>query len=357
MTTLGFLTIKKQQELSYFTEIAKCIKNSKVGLYRFTPLDIDPGSEMVHGYTYNKVEDQWESAIFPIPDYIYDRCFYQGNERSKRAEPIVRWLKQRPGTTFLGYGLPNKWEIYQTLRESDVLSSYLPSTRLIENIKQLKGFLRKEKSIIIKPISGSQGNGVMHLELSSQSIQVHSQQNGESIFQSIQSSLEFKQFAEQLLQETAYIGQSFLPLTHHARPYDIRILLQKNVHGQWIEQGRGVRLGKEAGLVSNLHHGGEVIPVSDIMSNWPPPLKELIQEEMNTIVEELPLFLEERFGRLFELGLDIGVTKEGAVYVLDINSKPGRKVIMTLNNTIHDELYRAPLSYIQYLDRAKSESK
>ncbi|MBM7659951.1 glutathione synthase/RimK-type ligase-like ATP-grasp enzyme [Bacillus mesophilus] len=356
MISLGFLTIKRHQELAYFTEVATALKGKGLSFFRFTPLDIDPSTELVHGLTYNESTEEWESDVFPIPDYLYDRCFYQPEPSSKKAEPIVKWLKQRPGTCFLGYGLPNKWEVYQSICEQNSISSYLPTTIQIENFQQLKTLLRKEKSIMIKPVNGSQGNGVIHIQLLAKEITVHTQKRGKSIHKSFANQLDFKRFIDSLLRETSFIGQNFLPLQHKEKPFDIRILLQKNEQGDWIEQGRGVRMGCEKGIVSNLHNGGEVIPFPVILSYYQSPIKELIQEEINSIIKLIPPLLEERFGRLFELGLDIGVTEEGAVWLLDINSKPGRKVITSSSPTSNIGLYQAPYHYIHYMEQQKTKT-
>jgi glutathione synthase/RimK-type ligase-like ATP-grasp enzyme len=357
MTSLGFLTIKRHQELAYFTEVANALRGNELSIFRFTPLDIDPTTEMVHGLKFNESTGEWDSDVFSVPDYLYDRCFYQIDEASKKADPIVKWLKQRPGTSFLGFGLPNKWDVYKSICEHDSISSYLPVTRLIKNFNQLKTLLKKEKSIIIKPVNGSQGNGVIHLQLLAKEITVHTQKRGKSIFKSFSNLEEFKSFVDSLLKETPFMGQSYLVLQHKQKPFDIRILLQKNELGEWIEQGRGVRIGQENGLVSNLHNGGEAVPFPAILSYWSSPIRELIQDEINTIIELLPPLLEEKFGRLFELGLDIGVTKEGAVWLLDINSKPGRKVITSTSASINSELYQAPFTYIKYLEQTKTKIK
>jgi glutathione synthase/RimK-type ligase-like ATP-grasp enzyme len=353
MKSIGFLTIKKDQELSYSRDIAAAASNQRE-VYRFTPLDINPSTEMVHGHKYNKSTGNWEKDVFSIPSYIYDRCFYHSDELSKRCEPIVKWLKQKPDTTFLGYGLPNKWEVYEAICDHHPISSYIPTTFQIHNFQQLKRFLKKEKSIIIKPISGSQGNGVIHIRLLANQVTIQTQKRGHSIEKAFTTLTDFKLFSENLFKESSYIGQRYFLLQKEHRPFDIRILLQKGKDGKWFEQGRGVRIGKEHALVSNLHNGGDVIPFEDLLTSWSPQLRALIQEEILTITKHIPLLLEERFGRLFELGLDIGVTEDGAVWLLDINSKPGRKVITTIIPSSSVRLSQAPLLYTDYLEQQRT---
>ncbi|MFD1739093.1 YheC/YheD family protein [Bacillus salitolerans] len=352
MTSLGFLTIKKQQEGVYFTSIAKEAPSS-LTLYRFTPLDIEPLTEMVNGYVYNRELEKWEKSKFPIPEFIYDRCFYGSTEASKKCEPIVRWLKKRPGTTFLGYGLPNKWDVYEALSADREAAPYLPTTCKIETYKDLKKAFKQSNSIIIKPISGSQGNGVIKLHMHTTGIELQYQVKDQIASKTFTSALDFKEYMKELLRENTYISQPFFTLLLDSCPYDVRILMQKNEHGEWIEQGRGIRKGRENGIVSNLYHGGDILPFPAAVNAWQPSKRKLILEEIESILEYIPSRLEEKFGRIFELGLDIGVTDDGAVWLLDINSKPGRKVINQTFPDKKEEISQAPIKYCEFLKQVE----
>jgi glutathione synthase/RimK-type ligase-like ATP-grasp enzyme len=348
LNSIGFLTVKKNQERMYFTEIALHAPVT-LDVVRFTPLDIDPATELVHGSKFNHSNGKWENSVFDIPDYIYDRCFYNQDSFSRKCEPIVTWLKQRPGTTFLGYGLPNKWEVYEALIQESEVSPYLPDTTPIHTFTKLKRILMKENSIVLKPISGSQGNGIIHLQLLKNEITLQTQKKGEDFHKSFTSLVEFKTFMEKLLQETNFLCQPYLTMQKGNKPFDIRILMQKDETGQWIEQGRGVRVGKENGLVSNLHNGGDVITFEELLKDFSPQIRSVLLEEIESITKQTPTLLENKFGRLFELGLDIGITKEGAVWLLDINSKPGRKVISNTSPSKKIQLFQSPINYARFL--------
>lgn len=347
------MTIRRNQELSYFTEIASLAPTS-IQVVRFTPLDIDPLTELVNGLSYNHSERKWEGKSFPLPDYIYDRCFYNDPFLSKKAEPIVNWLKQRPGTTFLGYGLPNKLEVYESLKTEEAIAPYLPNTSIMSTYPKLIRLLKKEKSIILKPIKGSGGNGIVHIQLLKNGVTIHSQHKGEKIYKTFTTQSDFRTYIEQLLSETDFVSQTYLHLQKSNRPFDVRILLQKNKDGKWKEQGRGVRVGTEYGLVSNLQNGGNVISFEKLQNDWSSIEKQLILEEIDTIITHVPRLLEEKFGRLFELGVDIGISNIGAVWLLDLNSKPGRKVITTTTSSENKDLYKSIFEYMNYLEANKS---
>ena len=113
MISLGFVTLYPNQEKGYATELAKRAPDFGIQLFRFTPTSIEPASEMIQGEKYNTISHTWEKSLFEIPTYLYDRCFYSEDEVSKKSQPIMNWLKRRPGNLFLGQGLPSKWEIYK----------------------------------------------------------------------------------------------------------------------------------------------------------------------------------------------------------------------------------------------------
>ncbi|KAA0547504.1 YheC/YheD family protein [Bacillus sp. BGMRC 2118] len=347
MKSIGLMTIRRNQELTYFTSVASHSPET-VDIVRFTPLDIDPLTELIHGYLFDHKEKKWVESKFPIPDYIYDRCFYNNPLLTKKCEPIVKWLKQRPQTTFLGYGLPNKWEVYNSLRNEDTIAPYLPETSFVSSYPKLIKRLKREKSVILKPVRGSGGNGIIHIKLVKNGITTHYQHKGENIYQTFVNQQDFRLYIESLLSKTDYLGQKYLHLKQGNRPFDIRILLQKDELGQWVERGRGIRIGCEDGLVSNLQNGGNVLDFQELIKEWSPIQKQLILEEINTIVSQTPRLIEDKFGRLFELGLDIGVSENGAVWLLDINSKPGRKVIHIVQES--NKIYTSLTDYMKYLE-------
>lgn len=74
-----------------------------------------------------------------------------------------------------------------------------------------------------------------------------------------------------------------------------------------------------------------------------------VEQKIQHILRTLPAEIEAVFERLFELGIDLGIDKKGQLWILDINSKPGRKIIQALQPENMKDIHRAPLQYSQYL--------
>ncbi|WP_246234438.1 YheC/YheD family endospore coat-associated protein [Bacillus aquiflavi] len=356
MLTFGFVTLNFKSEDSYFTEVAKHAWNYKIDCFRFVPSKIHPLTLKVNGERYNHTKNMWEESEFDIPHILYDRCFYSEDDHSKKCKPIVSWLKKRPDLVFIGYGLPNKLKQYETLRKYQEIKPYIPPAEPILHAENVIDYLEKQKKIIIKPINGSSGHGLYLLEKYDDGIVVKTEKQ-QLVSRFSLNKEKMMILLNKLLKQRQYLVQPYFKLSDELlRPFDIRVLLQKDKNGQWTERGRGVRVGKENGLLSNLSAGAKVISFETWIKNKNPLFKHFICTEINEILSKLPIILEKEFPQLFELGMDIGVAKDGAIWILDINSKPGRKVALQTNPLIKETLYSAPLVHgLNVMTRIKKE--
>lgn len=166
----------------------------------------------------------------------------------------------------------------------------------------------------------------------------------------IKRKIDLQQWMEILLRRSSYLIQPFFPLkTKQNEPFDVRFFFQKNEHGKWSERSRGVRVGPPGTIIANVSAGASIFDFSEWFSQIPSPQRLFIADGIETITNVLPSYLEEQFGPLFELGVDLGITEEGAVWLIDINSKPGRKIITALAPEKLDAIYEAPLRYCLFL--------
>ncbi|MRX71489.1 YheC/YheD family protein [Bacillus lacus] len=353
---LGFMTVHPDHERIHAAEIAKRANSHGVKLVRFCPEGIQPDSHLVNGEEYNAEEAVWTSSSFPIPPYIYDRCFYKRDSCSKKAKPIVEWLKNKPGITFLGKGLPNKFEVYSSLKQDRDLAPYLPYTAEVKRSSDVTPFLLKERSCLLKPQHGSRGQGVMAVSLDRKSISVSYHAGKEKKVKSFRSLEEFEKWLSAILSSSSspYLLQPLLNLSdRRGYPFDVRILLQKDGTGGWVQRGISVRRGYQHSYLSNLYAGGEPVSYQEWISSYSANQRYLIEDDLKTILQSLTKTLDEKHSPLFEAGIDIGIAANQSMWILDINSKPGRKAILETLPDMAEDLYHAPAIYCKYLFSTK----
>ncbi|MCU9612533.1 YheC/YheD family protein [Caldibacillus lycopersici] len=357
MQSFGIISINNTSELEYINEIAAYAVKSGFHCYRFTPDAVTPNKDTVPGLAFDSESGEWISAEFPIPTVLYDRCFYRNEQELKQYSPIINWLKTRTDLLFLGYGLPNKLAIYDTLKTNPQILPYLPETTATQHVQEVFKLLRERESLLLKPVFGSQGRGIFVLQKKEKQILVKTVKNT-TIIEREMDSEKTKKWLNQLLASYSYLAQPFLSLTNaKQQPFDIRILLQKDENGKWIERGKGMRIGKEQSIISNLAGGGIPYSFEDWLEEVAPEKQEFIQAELNELIQLIPTALEHYYHPLFEIGLDIGIDKRGALWLLEVNSKPGRNVLLTVKPEMEKIIYEAPIKYAIHLLKGISKGE
>jgi len=351
-TSLGILATPSKRyppfsEKTYYAYLCTAGKKIGMNVFVFLPTEISFESGMVTGYQYNNY--RWEKHLLPLPSLVYDRC---SNRKKYRQQ--IQQLKAHPSVVFLGHVLPNKWKNYQYMIQHPGLLPYIPPTELIDSIHDIGNWLNHYQSIVIKPIQNSLGIGVMKI----------SQEDDFYILQGrdFKNKIIYKEFSGQSSlyswlrnhMKNKTMIQPYLSLcTDEGVPFDIRVLVQKGGNGQWKETGRAVRAGVINGVTSNLCGGGKAYSVNEFLSRYYSQDDiESVNQTIDSIVTELPPFIESRHGRLVELGIDIGVDKNGEVWIIEINSKPGRASFRKINNGIYYNQARLnPLKYAYFLSK------
>jgi glutathione synthase/RimK-type ligase-like ATP-grasp enzyme len=345
MVALGILSFLKPTP--YTTKIAQH-STGRTTVYHFTPKQLN-GEEKINGLRYCTEKKEWVGDSFPIPSYIYDRCYYS-SPMPRELIGRVDKLKQEYGRRFLGYGLPDKWKVYQYVSTDPSLASYFPKTLRLTTSSFLLANLQVERKWLLKPINGSQGKGLIKVETSNGLISAKEVKHpGERHF-TFPSSTQFQQWLHTRMNKTSYIFQPFLPLQDKVGcPFDIRLLLQKDEKGEWQERIKVIRTGIPHHITSNLAGGGTMHSYSSFVKSFTSLQKRKLEEDIRKIVTRLPVLLEKEFLPLFELGVDLGMDNRQNLWILDINSKPGHKIVTMAAKHHQKEIYEAPSKYCEYL--------
>lgn len=357
--TLGVMVCRRTgsppfAEKEYLREL--CLASSCLGItvFVFFPEDKPDSVKLNHlisGYTYRR--GGWEKRNFPVPDIIYDRCLFKNTDETSSAAaflsdlPYGRW-------SMWSRGLPGKIRVYNLLKREQCLSPYLPHTLSYNGSESLNQALSLfDGKLFLKPSGGSHGKHTLYVHCTgNEETVLQGRDRSNSIFKMTLPTCELSSWVKKFTGRRRFIIQPYLKLTSCAgKPYDVRVLVQKNARGRWATTGMAVRQGPAEGMTSNLHGGGTALPVPSFLeSQFSAPVSDNIIACINQLSDLIPPILEGGFGRLGELGIDFGIDCFGKVWLLEVNSKPGRRAFRQTGDIPAAKLsVENPLRYARYL--------
>ncbi|TRY27501.1 YheC/YheD family protein [Brevibacillus sp. LEMMJ03] len=336
------------QEKAYYKKLTLIGRKAGIHVFVFSPRQVDFASRTVAGFEYR--DGAWRSGTFPLPAVIYDRCFVGPSYR--HYKPFVKKLQNDPQITFLGHGLSGKWQVHQMLSKSPELAAWLPPTEIL-TMSALREMLETHGSAVIKPIAGTHGSGVVRIVPTPNGYEITGRDRKNEPFScTIRTAEGLKTFVTGFTAGRTFLVQPYLSLhTPDGTPFDVRVLVQKNGLGTWETTGKAVRLGDKRSITSNLHGGGKAVPLGPFLArHYRPETQARIKQQIDRLAAELPPFLERVHGRLVELGIDVGIDTAGSVWIIEVNSRPGRTVFRMIDDPkarLHSITH--PVRYARYL--------
>lgn len=333
-----------------------CQSGRRYGLtvFIFTADGIEPKHGSISGYIYR--DKKWIRSRVSLPHLIYDR--QSGSERRSSSRLHLQQLAEQTARPlrYWSRGLPGKWHVYKKLATDHRLRSVLPPTLPYHGGRLLHDKLLQQPRLFLKPQAGTHGKGVLAVMSSPDGMYLtvagrnHRNQSFCLRFQDRDSAIDW---VDEYIAGQRYIVQPFLDLTgRKGRPFDVRALVQKNLAGVWTLTGLVVREGSSpAGLTSNLHGGGSAHPALAYLKKlFGPETAATLVQKLETLALKLPCLLEAHYGSLGELGIDFGVDTSRRIWLLEVNSRPGRSAFFRLEDltSARQSIYR-PLQYARYL--------
>ncbi|GLF91149.1 endospore coat-associated protein YheC [Bacillus safensis] len=351
-STLGIVTLSPQYEEAFTRQLAKSAPAYRLKIVRFTPLDLKPASNLIQGQIYTN-EQGFADAEFPIPELIYDRCLYQHDAQSKKAKPIMEWLKKYPKTDFLNTGISNKMVLYEQLRLLPSLQPYLPVCSLLKEPSDLINLVRKSSGYCkMQPLSQQHAASTYFISFDGKStftVQLSSKQI-----------ITFSRVSEIERWCKKYIGRYFLQFfnTGDQKEFlinEIRIFLMKDSQNQWNRIGIHTKSPAENNLFSHTQKSAPVIGFEHYLNTLLPHIKELLLDDIASIQASLPAFIDTTLAPCFEFAVDLLHTSEGRLFISNIRSKPGRSAFLKVYPEKENQLVRTILEHAQSMKFQRKE--
>jgi hypothetical protein len=346
-------------EPRFYRALSMAGKPHGIHVYVFSEEGLQPQTELLYGYSYE--QNRWVRQLVPLPDIIYDRCFFTEANQRTRCQRLLNFISRKKPYLMLNGNLPAKLDVHDALKADPLLTKHLPATAPYRSAEQVKKMTdRHLGGIVLKPSAGMQGRGILHIRRSScgqaTKVKGRTRQN-RSFSMTFTNDNELEQWITRFINRSPYLIQPYLALSDEdGKPFDVRTLMQKDHTGKWSLTGVVVRTGQAGSLTSNLHGGGDALPAAQLITaKFGQQKAERLLEQIHTISKQTAECLESKFGRFAELGLDYGIEPSGRIWLIEANSKPGRSSFRITNDQEAARLsIERPLLYARLLSRRLS---
>ncbi|TVX97317.1 YheC/YheD family protein [Cohnella terricola] len=322
--------------------------------FAFDPLTWDQEDDSVKCWSWNSRMRKWEASRRKFPDIAYDRAWPETKEEKRRYRLAMGRIRAYRRFVLLSGNLPHKAKVYEMLARDREIAAIIPPTVRYRGPSSLASWLQKHRpGVFLKPIAGSQGKRVVAVVQAADGTVELTGRHGDNrpLFRSCASETEALNRLNKWIGGRTYIMQPLLNLRGNSgEAFDLRVLMQKDSNGRWSLTGAAARIGAPGSVTANLHGGGTATAAAETLVSLfgRPRGNELIQE-IDKFSYLIAVRLEQSFGRFAEIGLDYGIERNGKLWFLEANSKPGRAAMIPVGRDAAIAAAAQPLSYAKFI--------
>lgn len=290
---------------------------------------VDPAKRQIRGFWYNPETNAWEEGRAGYPGALFKRV---GMPEELRAH-----LQEALGCRVFNETIFDKWEMHEWLSGIPEAARFLPETRRYRGADDVWPLLDRHGQVFLKPIRGSQGQGVVRLSLGDGAVVAEFAQDG------VQQRVEWPEreqaarFLASRIGRGRYVAQQGLELVQRAgQVIDFRLIVVKNRFGRWEQMGAVARTGPAGSIVSNISQGGtaEMAEVTlGSLDGWGREEARRQVEAMTDAAVTAARCLEEAGVHGGNLGVDLALDAAGNVWILEINNlDPNHTILLDAGN-------------------------
>jgi len=281
------------------------------------------------GHTFRN--GKWIEQSFDFPEAVYDRFYSSIKGPDKKISALKKSLETNRGVLFL-----NPVQLAEMATDKLAFAEFLQKTgiaapgileRKLPAPEKMWDHIQNEGAVIVKPRYGRMGQGIFRIYRTRRGAGIHS----ESGFFNADNPWHLNGFLEVFLQNMGLENRHFILQKHVSMPvdcnrfFDIRILMQRTAGATPVLiAGEVARVGGAGDHVPNIDFGGLAMPVFPWLKRVFGKNAETLHETLHAMAFDVYEALEKQFGKIGELGLDMLIDGPGRIWLIEVNSKPGR---------------------------------
>jgi hypothetical protein len=320
---------------------AAVAKAENINFFYFTPEKVNFSNNTIIGQMYDNGE--WYKKAFPFPDVIYN----SGNPNSYKAQTILNHL--RSFIPFTSHPVGSKMKVYRKVKNGQIFAQHLIPSKIIEDIETIDLVMLDYLQVIIKPVAGHQGIGVIFIEKAGENYHLIEKDTSFNLTRA-----EFINSINDRINKEDYLVQPYInSKTKDGNAYDYRLHVQKNGQGHWIITCIYPRIGPRDSIITDFTIGGSTLPIEHFL-RLEFPLNHLeIYQQLVEFALGLARHLDEIYLMSFdELGFDVALDTEGKIWLYEVNWRPDLPPTFSLDL----DVIKNTLQFAVYLAKHKQET-
>ncbi|WP_051271551.1 YheC/YheD family protein [Shimazuella kribbensis] len=306
-----------------FADLIQMGRCTGITVYVLTPKGILEDKSYVHGYLLEEIKPipKFRKAILPTPDAVYNRIPYRQDEQSVAVLNAVQYLKRKNIPMFNPHFF-NKWSLYQTLSPTSC-RTHLPATSKLTDYPSFRQMMISHAPLILKPVEGKAGIGMMKVEGKGPYVLTHQTKKQKEQLKYHHLQQVYEQIKKKAANRGYLIQQAIELATYQDRPFDIRMLIQKDQTALWKVSGIGVRIAGKKAISTHVPMGGRIEQVDRVLGSAFPTQKEALQHQLTKLGIQFAQEIEEKTRENHgEMSMDIGIDTKGKLWFFEANAKP-----------------------------------
>ncbi|MDT2521736.1 YheC/YheD family protein [Enterococcus raffinosus] len=233
--------------------------------------------------------------------------------------------------------LGSKQIVFEKLKNAGGFEDVLIPYEMIASVEDIYKFIDLHGCTLLKPIVSNQGRNIYTVDKVEGKLKVDT--DGTSEYYSEE---DFLTFYDKTFKRRNYIAQPFIDSkTKQGDPFDIRLHVRKDIHGNWKNVAVYPRIGIGKGITSNISQGGGVSPLNAFLQakfgdEWSNVKKTIMDTS-----RWFPHKFEDLYDYDFDaFGIDFGIDSNGKMWLFEVNTFPGSRYFFAEDAELRAQYYK-----------------
>jgi hypothetical protein len=342
-----------------FIDLIKAGRERGALVYVTRVQDLKLGQKRINGFLYQPESRSWSQVLVPFPQVVYNRIPNRKDEQRPEVQQLLKACLKHSRLRLFNSSFFYKWTLFEWLNKSKLTRKYVPATKRLSGPQELESMVTSFPEVYLKPVKGKAGVGIMRVENGGQRqgpYVLRVQTSKKSKVTSYPSIAKLWTVLKGIIGSEEYIVQQGIQLARYEnRPFDLRVLVQKNSQGEWSITGVGARVAGKSSITTHVPRGGSINEPETVLTaalGAEAAGRTLIKVRMAAL--SIARQIEKASGHtLGEMSMDLGVDTIGQIWFFEANSRPMKFDEPDIRKRSLERL----IEYSQFISKSRKKSR